>query len=359
MPTRRAPATGVDSGHYVAPPLSDAGDAQAVVVTGGIGRCQPPAYRRGATFNTVHGAIKFGQKRRAEHGSCRSNFREYPVTTLNNSGMAPAGRGVARTSCRALVFLMRYALSAIREVECRRRRQAGDAHDQYLPDIVIHKRRIIAVLKQTIVALLPVSIAGVPASCQSTMRTRFGRDHSEFIAVGKSYDVDFGDRSFGSIQVGKGNVFYGRRTEERRTWRFPSRDRQRGLHDLLVRAGLANTLCIVDDFRNGVAYTNIFLPTEGTEQRHARGTQIGLSVWRRRRTQSPISARSNSISNPSDGPAPPFKPSTSTFSSAPPMLERRRPVDDLGIRSANIRASDRRDCAYYAAPPSTSVPAQP
>jgi len=61
----RAGDAGVDLlGHYVAP-LAYARMqviAQAVVVTGGIDDASLSAYARGATFNTVMGAIKFGTK---------------------------------------------------------------------------------------------------------------------------------------------------------------------------------------------------------------------------------------------------------------------------------------------------------
>ena len=117
------------------------------------------------------------------------------------------------------------------------------------------------VLKQTIVALLAaLSIAGLsPASlAQSTDAHAVPvATDSEFIAVGKSYDVDFGDQKFRlDFKSAKEMVFTSPDGKNVATVEISVTPIGNGVYMIYWSRRPGQYVVHVDDFRNGVAYTN-------------------------------------------------------------------------------------------------------
>jgi len=98
---------------------------------------------------------------------------------------------------------------------------------------------------------------------------------AEFVAVGKSYNVDFGDQKFRlDFKSAKEMVFTS--PDGKNTAKVDITVTPIGNDVYIIywsrRAG--QYVVHVDDFRNGVAYTNIFLP-DGKSTR-ARGTLVEI-----------------------------------------------------------------------------------
>jgi len=96
---------------------------------------------------------------------------------------------------------------------------------------------------------------------------------AEFIGTGKSYDVDFGDQKFRlNFKSAKLMTFQspdGRNTAEVAITVTPIGN---GLYMIYWSRKPGQYVIHVDDFKNGIAYTNIFLP-DGKATR-ARGTLV-------------------------------------------------------------------------------------
>lgn len=135
------------------------------------------------------------------------------------------------------------------------------------------------VFKQTIVGLLAALwIAGLPqislAQSADAHAVPVATD-SEFIAVGKSYNVDFGDQKFRlDFKSAKEMVFTSPDGKNVATVEITVTPIGNGVYMLYWSRRPGQYVVHVDDFKNGVAYTNIFLP-DGKASR-ARGTLVEI-----------------------------------------------------------------------------------
>jgi len=98
---------------------------------------------------------------------------------------------------------------------------------------------------------------------------------SEFIAAGKSYFVDFGDQKFRlDFKSAREMVFTspdGKNTANVPITVTPVGD---GVYMIYWSRRAGQHVVHVDDFRNGVAYTNIFLPDGSASRRKGSLVQI-------------------------------------------------------------------------------------
>lgn len=98
---------------------------------------------------------------------------------------------------------------------------------------------------------------------------------SEFVATGKSYLVDFGDQKFRlDFKSAKEMVFTspdGKNTANVAITVTPVGD---GVYMIYWSRRAGQHVVHVDDFRNGVAYTNIFLPDGSASRRKGSLVQI-------------------------------------------------------------------------------------
>ncbi|WES87815.1 MoaF-related domain-containing protein [Dickeya fangzhongdai] len=122
-------------------------------------------------------------------------------------------------------------------------------------------------------ALTGVSLTTMAAS-QDPHAVAVASD-TEFVAVGKSYNVDFGDQKFRlDFTSAKEMVFTS--PDGKNTAKVDITVTPIG-HDVYMiywsrRAG--QHVVHVDDFRNGIAYTNIFLPDGSASRR--KGTLVEI-----------------------------------------------------------------------------------
>ncbi|ATZ94170.1 MoaF-related domain-containing protein [Dickeya fangzhongdai] len=122
-------------------------------------------------------------------------------------------------------------------------------------------------------ALTGVSLTTMAAS-QDPHAVAVASD-AEFVAVGKSYNVDFGDQKFRlDFTSAKEMVFTS--PDGKNTAKVDITVTPIG-HDVYMiywsrRAG--QHVVHVDDFRNGIAYTNIFLPDGSASRR--KGTLVEI-----------------------------------------------------------------------------------
>ncbi|WP_448623251.1 MoaF-related domain-containing protein [Dickeya fangzhongdai] len=122
-------------------------------------------------------------------------------------------------------------------------------------------------------ALTGVSLTTMAAS-QDPHAVAVASD-TEFVAVGKSYNVDFGDQKFRlDFTSAKEMVFTS--PDGKNTAKVDITVTSIG-HDVYMiywsrRAG--QHVVHVDDFRNGIAYTNIFLPDGSASRR--KGTLVEI-----------------------------------------------------------------------------------
>jgi streptogramin lyase len=98
---------------------------------------------------------------------------------------------------------------------------------------------------------------------------------SEFVAVGKSYDVDFGDQKFRlDFKSARQMVFTSPDGKNTATVDITVTSIGNEVYMIYWSRRPGQYVVHVDDFKNGVAYTNIFLP-DGKSTR-ARGTLVEI-----------------------------------------------------------------------------------
>jgi hypothetical protein len=98
---------------------------------------------------------------------------------------------------------------------------------------------------------------------------------TEFVAVGKSYNVDFGDQKFRlDFKSAREMVFTSPDGKNVATVEIIVTPIGNDVYMIYWSRRAGQHVVHVDDFRNGVAYTNIFLP-DGTASRR-RGTLVEI-----------------------------------------------------------------------------------
>jgi molybdenum cofactor biosynthesis MoaF-like protein len=129
-------------------------------------------------------------------------------------------------------------------------------------------------------AFVALVVAPVMFGAGQIVRAQSGDAHavplahdSEFLPAGKSYNVDFGDQQFRlDFKSARQMVFTsldGKNTADVEITTTPIGD---GIYMIYWSRRAGQHVVHVDDFKNGVAYTNIFLP-DGTATRR-RGTLV-------------------------------------------------------------------------------------
>ena len=98
---------------------------------------------------------------------------------------------------------------------------------------------------------------------------------SAFVAVGKSYNVDFGDQKFRlDFKSAREMVFTSPDGKNTATVEITVTSVGNDVYMIYWSRRAGQHVVHVDDFRNGVAYTNIFLP-DGTASRR-KGTLVEI-----------------------------------------------------------------------------------
>jgi hypothetical protein len=135
--------------------------------------------------------------------------------------------------------------------------------------------------RKAITAVMLAAVAAV-ASSQGTSAQSVDphaipvASDSEFMAVGKSYNVDFGDQKFRlDFKSAKEMVFTSPDGKNIATVEIAVTPIGNGVYMIYWSRRPGQYVVHVDDFKNGVAYTNIFLP-DGKASR-ARGTLVEIN----------------------------------------------------------------------------------
>jgi hypothetical protein len=96
---------------------------------------------------------------------------------------------------------------------------------------------------------------------------------SEFVGTGKSYDVDFGDQKFRlDFKSAKQMVFNSPDGKNTASVDITVTKVGDGIYMIYWSRRAGQHVVHVDDFKNGISYTNIFLP-DGTAKRN-KGTLV-------------------------------------------------------------------------------------